>query len=556
MTIPAAARLTGLAALLLLALPHCKGHQHGHGDKHSRGHGDKHPHGHKQGHNQGNGHGHGHGDEHTHGKEKHTPNHEPEPIAVTRYTKKVELFMEYSPLMANQRGALLLHLTVLGKTFSPVRSGAVTARFEEDRKSVRTWRSGRPIRDGIFRLSGMAPVAARYRMIISVNSPQVKDRIVLPTVEVRSHAHEPARERPRKAGKKEAITFLKEQQWKIPFATTTVRKRELKKGIEVYGEFRALPDRHGHLAAPVDGWVSRIMAPLRPGFSVKREQTLIHIEPLTVAGADPTLLHSAVATAREALKLSRMKQARFETMARAKAVARFEADRARFEVAQKRIALKAARSRLWMWQRSRKQRRVRGQTVPIRAPLSGQVVRRLVSLGDVVSRGQLLAEVANIESLQLVAHLPEGELIWASRILSASCRLKSDEGLEAGRPDAVGAAIDRRSRTLPLYFTVKNGGGLRLGERVGVHLHTGSLTALTVPESALVDDDGMTILYVQTGGESFERRQVRPGIRHGGYVAIDADLRQGERVVSRGGYEILLSIKLKQTGAIGHGHAH
>jgi multidrug efflux pump subunit AcrA (membrane-fusion protein) len=77
---------------------------------------------------------------------------------------------------------------------------------------------------------------------------------------------------------------------------------------------------------------------------------------------------------------------------------------------------------------------------------------------------------------------------------------------------------------------------------------------LTVPESAVLDDDGMAVVIVQQGGESFERRLVRLGTRATGRVAVLDGLEEGERVIVEGAYAVLLAGR--ETGEIGHGHAH
>ena len=77
---------------------------------------------------------------------------------------------------------------------------------------------------------------------------------------------------------------------------------------------------------------------------------------------------------------------------------------------------------------------------------------------------------------------------------------------------------------------------------------------LAVPRSALVEDEGRTVVYVQTGGEMFVRRAVELGIVDGLFVEVLSGLRGDERVVSKGAY----LVRLAAAGGddIGHGHAH
>jgi multidrug efflux pump subunit AcrA (membrane-fusion protein) len=88
-----------------------------------------------------------------------------------------------------------------------------------------------------------------------------------------------------------------------------------------------------------------------------------------------------------------------------------------------------------------------------------------------------------------------------------------------------------------------------------VHIVNGEeRTALAVPESALVDDSGMFVVFVQVEGEAFERRVVRLGARDRGYVEVLGGLRAGDHVVTRGAWSVKLAAS---SGSIpAHGHAH
>ena len=69
-----------------------------------------------------------------------------------------------------------------------------------------------------------------------------------------------------------------------------------------------------------------------------------------------------------------------------------------------------------------------------------------------------------------------------------------------------------------------------------------------------MDDNGRPTVFVMEGGESFFKRVIRTGVRSGGLVRVLEGVAEGERVVSRGAYELKLS---SATGAVvGHGHTH
>lgn len=67
---------------------------------------------------------------------------DPPAVAVTVWSERTELFMEYPPLVAGEQVRFAIHLTDLAD-FSPVREGRVVVRFEA-RRSSNSRRRGPP----------------------------------------------------------------------------------------------------------------------------------------------------------------------------------------------------------------------------------------------------------------------------------------------------------------------------------------------------------------------------------------------------------------------------
>ncbi len=64
---------------------------------------------------------------------------------------------------------------------------------------------------------------------------------------------------------------------------------------------------------------------------------------------------------------------------------------------------------------------------------------------------------------------------------------------------------------------------------------------LTISESAIVEEDGLPVAYVQITGEAFERRELRLGARDGERALVLDGLTEGERVVTGGAYRVRLA---------------
>jgi len=89
---------------------------------------------------------------------------------------------------------------------------------------------------------------------------------------------------------------------------------------------------------------------------------------------------------------------------------------------------------------------------------------------------------------------------------------------------------------------------------VNLETQRSGLDALAIPDEAIVLDNGRPSAFVLLEGESFEKRDLQLGVKDGGFTEVKSGLRAGERIATRGAYEIKLSSLSPAT--FGHGHVH
>jgi cobalt-zinc-cadmium efflux system membrane fusion protein len=84
--------------------------------------------------------------------------------------------------------------------------------------------------------------------------------------------------------------------------------------------------------------------------------------------------------------------------------------------------------------------------------------------------------------------------------------------------------------------------GLRTGAKVVLVVRAGKpRTAVAVPREAVVDINTRPVVFVQSDGEHFEKRAVTVGDADGPFIEIRSGVAKGERVVTRGGFDIHLA---------------
>ena len=120
---------------------------------------------------------------------------------------------------------------------------------------------------------------------------------------------------------------------------------------------------------------------------------------------------------------------------------------------------------------------------------------------------------------------------------------------------AVGHSVKENDHYLPVNFILKNDGSLLEGAFAEVYLIAGERAdVLSIPVTAMGEEQGGKYVFVQVSGESYSKRRVHTGPGDGRKVEIISGLTEGERVVTRGA--MLVKAASMEIGEIDHGHSH
>jgi RND family efflux transporter MFP subunit len=201
------------------------------------------------------------------------------------------------------------------------------------------------------------------------------------------------------------------------------------------------------------------------------------------------------------------------------------------------------------------------QTFVLRSPIQGTVISSSMTPGALVEAGQNLISVIDMDRLWIEGRLFELDVakvrgfesaVFTSAALTEPFRLSK----RGTRLVNIGSVVDPSTRSVPLILETRNDQGrLRVGLTGDLAISTGEkIHGLAVPLSAIVDDKGVSVAFVQTEGETFERRELEMGMKSQGYAQVKAGLEAGERVVTKGAYRVHLGSLSRELPA--HGHAH
>ena len=186
----------------------------------------------------------------------------------------------------------------------------------------------------------------------------------------------------------------------------------------------------------------------------------------------------------------------------------------------------------------------------IKAPFSGVVGLRNVSVGDFVKEGADLINIEDISSLRVDFRLPETTL----GRLAKGQQIEVSSDAVPGRPfkavlDALDPQIDPNGRSVAARARLDNAGGLlRPGMFVRVRLVFGQRQgALMVPEQAIVPGAQPAVFVVADGKATLKK--VKLGSRRTGEVEVSEGLSAGQLVVTAGQMKLREGANVRPVGA-------
>lgn len=459
--------------------------------------------------------------------------------AITLWTDSTELFMEHPALIVGAPDRFAIHLTDI-TDFAPLRTGRLTLRFQPRAGGTPVIvTQAAPRSPGIFGASPEFAEPGIYDLALVVESEQARDSITVPGLMVYAAADAAPRETDADGA---GISFLKEQQWNTPgFRTTFAATGTVAASFETSGAMTPAAGRFAQITAPTSGLVDEggIAESPAPGQRVARGQVLAYLVASLGEGG------SAYAEARARLAEAEDEFARARRLVDADAAPRRRQHEAE-------IRLQAAREALAGYGGAEA-----GGRIAVRAPFPGVVASRSITPGSRVEAGTLLFTIVDPAVVWLTADVPEAQASLIGASSAAAFRLEgNDRWYQSRRVVSVGSVIDPLSRTLPVIYEVANpDGSIRIGSTARVDVRTGRrASGVVIPASAVLDEDGRPIAYVQVEGETFEKRALQLGGQEGDRVLVASGIRAGERVVSGAAYQVRLASL--STSVPTHGHEH
>jgi len=358
-------------------------------------------------------------------------------------------------------------------------------------------------------------------------------------------------------GHVDEVTLTPEAIRKNGIKVDAARKQFLSETFTVPARVSYNNELMAHIGTPVEGRISEIK--VRLGDLVKKGDTLLMIDSPTLGEAQSAYLQkrTQAQVAESAMEVSQTAAARAKRLLEGKGLSLSEYQRREGEHKAAKGALRAAEAattaaenhlRLWGMSQAEVARLVKtGEINPryvVRAPIAGTVVRREVTMGEIVGPDrEALLVLADMKSLWVLADAPENTI---HRIVTGSPARVSVEGLKDqtfnGKVTYIAPELDKSTRTGQVRVEIEDGlTPLKAGMFAQVHLSLGGkeqTAAIAVPETAVQTVEGGPVVFVEVPGEpgAFAKQAVVIGPAIGSLVPVLSGLEEGKRYVVAGAF--------------------
>ena len=350
------------------------------------------------------------------------------------------------------------------------------------------------------------------------------------------HSHESE-----EAKHSDEIIFPKAQAAKTTFEVREIQPASFNQVVKTTGQVLAAPGDEAVIVATSNGVVSFSSNKLTEGTKVQKGQSLFQISSKDIAEGD---YYTKVKATYEAAKAS---YDRAEALVKDKIISQKEFESTKLEFENAKTAYDAVSNN----------KTAKG--VSVNAPINVHMKNILVKEGEYITVGQPLATVSQNQRLVLRAEVSQRYYNAMQSVKSANFKTPYDNKVYSledlnGRLLSFGKTSNENSFFIPVSFEFDNKGEVIPGSFVEVYLISAPIeNTLSIPVSALTNEMGIHYVYVQIDEEGYRKQEVALGANNGKEVQIIKGLHPGDRVVTKGAYQVKMA---SASGAIPHGHSH
>jgi RND family efflux transporter MFP subunit len=480
-----------------------------------------------------------------HNHDAEESHHDEVSIKITAYSNEFELFAEADPFVVGKTGEILSHFSHL-PSFKALESGSMTARLKVNGKET-SHTLEKPTRKGIYKFTIAPETEGAGQLVFDIVTEQGTFQLIAPDIQVYADEHDAIHAAEQIVfSETNATVFTKEQAWKIDFATEFPKVEPFGQVIKTAAQVQSAQGDEIIITAKTNGIVVFAAENVLEGKSVSNGQTLFSISGNGLANNNSAVYFQEVKNNYEKTK------ADYERLA----------ELAKDKITSEKDLLNAKNqydNAKAKYDNLVKNFSASGQNVT--SSMNGFVKQVFVRNGQYVEAGQAIVAISQNKTLLLKAEVQQKFAPVLASINSANIRtLQNNQTYTLaelnGKIVSFGKNTNSDNFLLPINLQIDNKGAFVSGGFVELYLKTlTNSQALTLPNDAILEEQGSYFVFVQVHPELFEKREVKVGATDGLKTEIVKGITPKERVVTEGAILVKLAQATETLDAhSGHNH--
>ena len=325
-----------------------------------------------------------------------------------------------------------------------------------------------------------------------------------------------------------AFLVEKESQFLFDIVTQKTGGGSFYQSNELLGIVTPSPQGRAVIQTPQTGKIVSLR--VTPGQTVSKGQTLAIVEQQVEAGTQIDIISQRNSLNAE-VKAAKVQYDRLLSIADIAAKKDVSEARARYEAAGQNLRLLNAN--------------VGGSAgstkmISLTSPINGVVGTFNYAIGAVVSSGQTIFEITNLDKIYIETQVFATELNSADKSGRFVALPANDTTTYPLRMVSVAQAVNTENQSQRIVFELTNPGGkFKIGENIRVLQYSSNrLVQLVIPTAAIVDVNGKPAVFIKDRAEQFSISFIRRGETNAIYTAVAQGVEAGESVVTENIYQM------------------
>ena len=294
-----------------------------------------------------------------------------------------------------------------------------------------------------------------------------------------------------------------------------------------------------HVGSPVSGRILRLL--VFEGQDVKAGAVLAMMHSTDLSDTQFALIK---ATSQQNLAATSVKRA--EQLVEADVIGQAELERRRAELLQASTEAASYRTQLLGLGMTEEQihrvetNRKLSADYPIVTPKGGTVLKRDITIGQVVQPADPAFTIADLSTVWIVANVPEDDAGELQKGMAVSVRIPAiPEASITGYLSFVSPIVDPATRTVEVRMDIENKRGLLKPDQLANMTFIGhAIRKLTVPNTAVVREGNADYVFVRVSPTRYLLREVSLGEEAEDHRVVLGGLQENEHIVTEGAFHL------------------